>query len=288
MKVLDLFSGIGGFSLAARWAGLETIAFCEIESYPREVLKKNFPNVPIHENIEDLDGNHYKGIDIITGGYPCQPFSVAGPQKGNKDHRYLWPEMLRVITQARPTWIVCENVVGHVSMGLDQVLSDLENEGYATKPFIIPACGVDARHRRDRVWIVGYSKHNGSSASTEKREPSQTCDDSEKGPEATRKLKRASLPVDCCTMAYPHSITRNVQQATKPQKHKMRITSRGQSRDYRERTLWIPEPGLGRVANGIPRRVDRIKSLGNAIVPQVAYKIFKSILVVDSIERIQL
>ena len=157
MKHLDLFSGIGGFALAARWAGIETVAFCEIEDFPKRVLQKNFPGIKIHGDIKELDGAEYEGIDIITGGYPCQPFSVAGNRKGSKDDRHLWPEMLRVITQSRPSWVLCENVYGHVSMGIDKVLFDLESEGYSARTVVVPACAVDAPHKRQRVWIVANS-----------------------------------------------------------------------------------------------------------------------------------
>ena len=158
MKHLDLFSGIGGFALAAQWAGIETVAFCEIDNFCHKVLNKNFPGIPIHDDIKTLNGADYAGIDIITGGYPCQPFSEAGKRKGAEDDRHLWPEMLRVIKQARPTFIVAENVVGHVTLGLDNVLNDLEREGYAARPLIIPACAVDSPHRRDRVWIMAYAE----------------------------------------------------------------------------------------------------------------------------------
>lgn len=158
MRHLDLFSGIGGFALAARWAGIYTVAFCEIEEFPRKVLAKNFPNIPIHRDIQDLDGERYEGIDIITGGYPCQPFSEAGERKGVEDDRHLWPEMLRVIKQARPSWVIAENVIGHITLGIDSVLHDLESEGYTTRTVILPACAVDSPHRRDRVWILANSK----------------------------------------------------------------------------------------------------------------------------------
>ena len=158
MKHLDLFSGIGGFALAARWANMETVAFCEIDPFCQKVLAKNFPNVPIHNDIKTLNGEDFAGIDIITGGYPCQPFSEAGKRKGDRDDRHLWPEMFRIIKQARPSWVIAENVVGHVTMGLDDVLHDLEGERYAARPLIIPACAVDSPHRRDRVWILAYTE----------------------------------------------------------------------------------------------------------------------------------
>jgi DNA (cytosine-5)-methyltransferase 1 len=155
MNHLDLFSGIGGFALAAMWAGHETVAFCEIGKFQRKILKKNFPKVPIFEDIRKLNAKELpKTIDVITGGYPCQPFSVAGKRRGNEDDRHLWPEMLRIIQGCRPLGVICENVVGHVSMGLDDVLFDLESEGYTCGTFIIPACSKNKPHLRERVWIV--------------------------------------------------------------------------------------------------------------------------------------
>ena len=165
-KVLDLFSGIGGFSLGLEWTGgFETVAFCEIEKYPQEILKKHWPGVPIYEDITELTADRLVRdgigrVDVITGGYPCQPFSVAGKQRGEKDDRHLWPQMFRLIKEVRPTWIICENVTGHIKLGLDQVLSDLEGEGYACRTFVLPACSVDAPHRRDRVWIVAHANND--------------------------------------------------------------------------------------------------------------------------------
>ena len=158
MKVLDLFSGIGGFSIGLEKAGFETVAFCEIEPYCRGVLEHHWPDTPIYGDVKQLTGEQLKadGIvpDVIVGGYPCQPFSVAGRQRGEKDPRHLWPEVHRLIRELRPRWVICENVSGHIKLGLDEVLATLEAEGYTVWPFVIPACSVDAPHKRDRVWIV--------------------------------------------------------------------------------------------------------------------------------------
>jgi len=224
---LDLFSGIGGFALAAQWAGFKTVAFCEIEDFPVKVLNKNFPGVPVHRDIRELDGSEYAGVELITGGYPCQPFSVAGKRKGQEDDRHLWPEMLRIITQARPSWVVCENVYGHVSLGLDEVLADLEREGYAARSFVVPACASGADHRRDRVWILANAAGGGKQQS---------------------------------------SAWGNV----------------GGLQSEILRKSWNPshfkiEPRADRVADGVPNRVDRLRGLGNAIVPQVAYQLLRCI-----------
>ena len=160
MTHLDLFSGIGGFALAARWAGFETVQFVEYEPYAQKVLAKNFPGVPIAGDIFEFDATKFLGVGLVTGGFPCQPFSQAGKRLGSEDDRAIWPQMLRVIREARPTWVLGENVSGIITMELDNVLSDLEGEGYTTQTLIIPATGVDARHRRERVWIVANSQYS--------------------------------------------------------------------------------------------------------------------------------
>lgn len=162
LKILDLFSGIGGFSLGLERAGMETVAFCEIDPYCQQVLRRHWPKTPIYHDITQLTArklhhDNITSIDLICGGYPCQPFSIAGNQKGADDPRHLWPEMSRLIRELRPRWVVCENVRGHVELGLDAVLDDLEHQGYAATPFVLPACAVGAPHRRDRVWIVAHA-----------------------------------------------------------------------------------------------------------------------------------
>jgi len=169
MKVLDLFSGIGGFSLGLEAAGMQTVSFCEIDPFCQAVLKKHWPNVPCHDDVTKLDGRDYNGVDVICGGYPCQPFSVAGKQRGHEDERHLWPEMLRVIQDAKPRWVVAENVGGHIKLGFDEVASSLENEGFTVWSFIIPACAVGAPHKRDRVWIVAHSNSKRMEGCAEKQ-----------------------------------------------------------------------------------------------------------------------
>jgi DNA (cytosine-5)-methyltransferase 1 len=158
MRHVDLCSGIGGFALGFQWAGLsEPVLFCDIETWSRQVLAKHWPDVPIAEDVKELAsdaGRLVPDCDILTAGYPCQPFSVAGQQRGAADDRHIWPEIFTIVQAKQPTWCVFENVSGHISLGLDQVLSDLEGENYAVQPFVIPACAVNAPHRRDRVWII--------------------------------------------------------------------------------------------------------------------------------------
>jgi DNA (cytosine-5)-methyltransferase 1 len=156
---LDLFSGIGGFAIAACNAGWNTIGFCEIDEAPSKVLQKNWPEVPNYGDIRKLQNVK---ADLITGGFPCQPFSDIGMRRGKDDDRWLWPEMLRVIVESEPTWILGENVAGFVRMGLETVLSDLEAEGFESQPLVIPAAAVRAHHRRNRCWILAWNSARAS------------------------------------------------------------------------------------------------------------------------------
>ena len=199
MKVLDLFSGIGGFSLGLHRAGMETVAFCEIEPYPQAVLRKNFPGVPIYDDVRTVTAERLRadGIDtadLVCGGFPCQPFSVAGKQLGKEDDRFLWPEMLRIVQEFKPTWVIGENVAGFVNMALDDCTTDLENAGYEVQPFVIPACATDAPHKRDRCWIVGYSEYNGLLAAEERRVAFETGSDNTEGQNTTGKLAGTDRP----------------------------------------------------------------------------------------------
>ena len=164
---LELFAGIGGFGLAGHWAGIETVCQVEIDPFCQKVLQKNFPTAKRYADVKKFDGNPWRGtVDIISGGFPCQPYSAAGKRLGKEDERHLWPEMLRIIREVRPRWIVGENVFGLVnwSGGLvfDEVQSDLESEEYEVQAFVLPAAAVNAPHRRDRVWFVAYAGNNGS------------------------------------------------------------------------------------------------------------------------------
>jgi len=159
IKILDVCSGIGGFSLGLEaTGGFDTVAFCEYDEFCRKVLNKHWPDVPIYKDLKEIGNEPTRLIqefDLICGGIPCQPFSLAGKQKGKEDDRHLWPYMYEIIKHKKPTWVIVENVGGFVNVALDDVCLNLETEGYATQSFIIPACGVSAPHKRDRIWILG-------------------------------------------------------------------------------------------------------------------------------------
>ena len=164
IRILDICSGIGGFSLGLEsTGGFDTVAFCEFDDFCRKVLNKHWPDVPIYKDLKEI-GNEPERIiqdfDLICGGIPCQPFSVAGKKKGKEDDRHLWPYMYEIIKHKKPTWVIVENVGGFVNVALDDVCLDLETQGYATQSFIIPACSVEAPHRRDRIWILGKNLEN--------------------------------------------------------------------------------------------------------------------------------
>jgi|SRR5215469_1068324 len=313
---LDLFSGIGGFALAAQWAGFRTIGFCEIEKYCQKVLAKHFVAQIMADSfvqrvqddgcaetsgaqgkvqtngskwewvwanarqcgytygdIRNLNGRDFTGVTLITGGFPCQPFSVAGKRRGAADDRALWPEMLRVIEEARPAWVLGENVTGIITMELDTVLSDLEALGYSTRTFVIPACGVDARHRRNRVWIVAHSGgigNDGGSGECRGQEGSESCHQSIRPSEHAVDLADAiSSRVEGSTQAGDLGSCRS-------QRDQFVERCSGAC-TWPEESQWFLESGMGRVAHGVSHRVDRLKGLGNAIVPQVAYQILKEI-----------
>ena len=271
MQHLDLFSGIGGFALAAQMAGgIKTAAFCEIDPWARQVLAKNFPNVPIHDDVRTLDPANYGPIDLITGGYPCQPFSLSGKRLGEEDDRHLWPAMRTIIERARPRWVLCENVAGHVTMGLDTVLSELEFIGYTARPLVIPACAVDARHRRDRVWIMANAK------SGQSRQPSEWQGRESAGGRSanlggTANSRRETLP-----------------DANGARCEEQRCAvANGEEHETAEcGNRWEAEPAVGRVVDGLPGRVDRLRGLGNAIVPQVAAEILRCMMRVDSLQNL--
>lgn len=279
MKMLSLFSGIGGIDLAAEWAGFETVAFCEFDPFCQKVLKKHWPDVPVFGDIKRLTykrlmrklyktgaiNNEDRSIDVICGGYPCQPFSVAGKREGEEDDRHLWPYVKQLLQEVGPRWFIGENVAGHVTLGLDTVLADLESIGYTSQAFVIPACAVNAPHRRDRVFIVAHSdsqrckKFNLSSKSTQQR----FC---HRG-----NYERKDAPHTSCESKSQTDKTFSSVGKERNTWSDLARWSRGDVSGTYWETNQPPIPG---VDDGVPDRVDRVRSLGNAVVPQHIYPVF--------------
>ncbi len=374
MAHVDLCSGIGGFALGFEWAELsKPVLFCDIEPWSRQILAKHWPDVPIAEDVKELANDPTRIIhaigdrpSILTAGYPCQPFSQAGQRRGSEDDRHIWPEIFSIVQQVRPNWLICENVSGHITMGLNEVLSDLADKAnYAVQTFHLGAVSVDAPHRRMRLWIVarnvGNTKHDGSPTPTIKGSIGKASKHNTQGQNKTSQSQGASEPRDSGSVGESARTTnvadaisargetwasdtvgdgdrsrsnkkqlkssgskadvadakRKRQQASKHERrsrHKEGLSARsgkdvpntdsrlgetqhqrsvlgkqnpeGSARGHSDEGLqgnrqWKPEPPVGRVANGIPRRVDRLKGLGNAIVPQIAMRIGQTIKAVE-------
>lgn len=297
---LSLFSGIGGLDLAAEMAGFTTVGQCEWADYQTKVLEKHWPDVPRWRDIHTLTKESFyertglRTVDVISGGAPCQPFSVAGKHRGAGDDRYLWPEMFRVIRELKPTWVLFENVPGIVNLALDTVLSDLEGEGYEVQPFIIPACGVDAPHKRERLAVVAYSIDRSSSMCRDRELP-DTETDGREGPDyggGTQKPFAGQRREDESSVAgMADGLHEGIHRAdSDADLHGLQgrmyetVSGGGQIRQGASKSdrihsaweNWPDESGIPRVADGIPKRVDRIKCLGNAVVPQQFYIFFKA------------
>jgi len=307
----SLFSGIGGLDLAAEWAGFQTVGQCEWADYPTKVLEKHWPDVPRWRDIRSVTAESFRErtgmrtVDVISGGFPCQPFSVAGKRKGKEDDRYLWPEMLRVISELQPPWVIGENVAGIVTMALDQVLFDLESLNYTCQAIIIPACAVNAPHRRDRTAIMAWNSNGGHEQKVgeiqewERTESSRICLDvadtdsdrrfSQETGKSTPNKKRNNTALE--QAGWPEFYEAVAGRSTVPDANGERLQIARQQSGFKEifaenRTQfgdwWTVEPNVGRVANGIPNRVDRLKCLGNAVVPQQFYPIFQAIADIES------
>ena len=283
LKILDLFSGIGGFSLGLEaTGGFETSAFCDIDPYCRKVLQQHWPNVPIFEDIKKLKGTDIGTVDIITGGYPCQPFSVAGKQKGVEDKRHLWPEYFRLIKECRPTWVIGENVSGHIKLGLDSVISDLESEGYSTRTFSISASSIGANHKRERIWIVAHRKENVADAygvndaigrvnrTIQETGGSGSIDERGSGTNANGFSQSSKNETLDSTITNSNSKRQQEQWRTS--------TTQTKNKSIECSSWWKTEPNVGRVVNGVPNRVDRLKALGNSLIPQIPFYIGQTIL----------
>ena len=292
---LSLFSGIGGLDLAAEWAGFTTVGQCEFADYQTKVLEKHWPDVPRWRDIRTLTKESFyertglRTVDIISGGFSCQPFSVAGKQKGKEDDRYLWPEMLRVIRELRPRCVVGENVPGIVKIAAGQVVKDLERAGYHVVVFNFEAAAVGAWHRRSRVFFVGIAENVENTGCGGRCEPEDVC----KQPRRTESIRTSKTLSDSeserqqreRTCGEQIGGTRSCARESERRSDvydTMRggcngVTWREQSQEFANGHCWAAEPDVDRVAHGIPHRVDRIKCLGNAVVPQQAYPIFKAL-----------
>ena len=241
--------------MAAEMAGVKTVGQCEWADYPFSILEKRWPNVPKWRDIHNLSKEDFyektglQSVDIISGGFPCQPFSTAGKRKGREDDRYLWPEMLRIIRELHPSWVVGENVAGLGSMELENICASLEEIGFEVWPILFPAASIGTLHKRDRFAILAHSNCGGANNSLPK-----SC---------TTAPKRSAL---VCKRA--RSKSDNIQfEGVDVCKRKQR---------------WDSEPGIRRMADGIPHQVDRLKCLGNAVVPQQFYPIFQAIAEIES------
>lgn len=227
----------------------------------QQVIKKHYPNAKIYGNIKELKGKEVGRVDLVSGGFPCQPFSSAGKRKGKEDDRWLWPEMFRVVKETKPRWVVGENVANFVGMALDETIADLESIGYEVQPFVIPACAVNAPHRRDRVWLVAHTDSYRQSGFT-----------INENAESRKLVKNVS-----------NSNGQNVQGSFfKKKSNRLKARTIPIPKLWETRKSLLPQTVLCRTDDGIPNRVVRTKALGNAIVPQVAAQIFKAIKQIDA------
>ena len=301
LKLLDLFSGIGGFSLGLESTGyFETIAFVEKDKFCQQVLKKNFKDIPIESEVRDVKGERY-AADIITGGFPCQPFSVAGKRRGTDDDRYLWDETIRIIRECKARWFIGENVEGIINiqdgMVLRQVQDDLEKEGFQVQCLVIPASSIGAWHQRKRVWILAYSKHNGShrskgnetiESSNQSKEWLFIRDDQDVYNTNTGFSVREHEEVQARGNTIndgSKDVSNTNEQRTQVQ-IKRKHTSIKMSGSSSQKTWWQTQSSLCRVPNGLSYELDkdrtnRIKSLGNSIVPLIARELGLAIMKVE-------
>jgi DNA (cytosine-5)-methyltransferase 1 len=278
MRHGSLFSGIGGFDLAAEWMGWENMFHCEWMEFPRKVLEYYWPEADSHIDICKTDFKKYANrIDILTGGFPCQPFSLAGKRKGTDDERYLWGEMLRAIQEIKPTWIIAENVFGIVNIdgGLvfEQVCIDLENEGYEVQPFIIPAAAKNAPHRRDRCWFV--AKNTMHSRCIHGKNEQEGAEIWEQRNTCTRNSNGIYLSKGNATDTESICI-----QGQRNRQRKGEFRGSNWNRFPTQSPICSGDDGLPTELDGITFskwRNESIKGYGNAIVPQISYELFKII-----------
>lgn len=282
---VDLFSGVGGFSLACEWAGIETIAHAEIDDYASRVLRKHWPGIRNYGDVRNVPA--LDSVWLVTGGVPCQPASVAGKRRGAQDDRWLWPQALAAVERIRSAWVLFENPTGILSLNdgveFERICLALEGQGYEVQALIIPACAVGAKHRRDRVWIMAHANGarcpHGPRAALgdlrgQYRETAQVTEHRQNG--------NAGIIADGL-----HGTMANFSEL---QRYRRREWTGRWDREPEEalchlgRDGWendgmpIPESDLGRVVHGVPSAMDRLRCLGNAIVPQVAFQLIKRMI----------
>ena len=277
LKHLDLFSGIGGFALGLEsTGGFETVGFCDNEPFAQKVLKKHWPDVPIYEDVRDVgvETIGYRGVDIITGGFPCQSISVAGLQKATEDNRWLWPEMFRIIKEIHPTYVIGENVRNlisiHEGVVFEQVCTDLEGEGYEVQTYVLPASAVNAPHQRYRCWIVADTQSFRSGSK----------DEYEKSHQPHKKNRVSSQFRRKGSIGGKQNVANS--DNARWEKQWWQESAQEEQQTTQCRSWWSVEPSVGRVAHGIPNRVDRLKGLGNAVVPQIPAVLGRAILEVHN------
>jgi DNA (cytosine-5)-methyltransferase 1 len=277
LTVGSLFSGIGGFDLGLERAGMKVIWQSEIDTFASKVLKKHWPDVPNLGDITKVDWSEVERPDVICGGYPCQPFSTAGKRGGANDARHLWPAMHNAIRVLRPRYALMENVRGHLSLGFGRVLGDLAEIGYDAEWQVIPAAAVGAPHKRDRVFIVAYPNDTGNrtperridydgATQIKKRQIFSQFGVSRRGSDVAnsdgRRQQKCDAQIGVVSIVGESGQREFVADTDHDQRERQKTNDFGQ--------WWEVEPNVGRVANGVSDRVDRLKGLGNAIVPQVA------------------
>jgi DNA (cytosine-5)-methyltransferase 1 len=314
----SLFSGIGGFDLAAHWMGWDNTFHCEWNPFGQKVLKHHFPNSISYNDITKTDFTIHEGrIDILTGGFPCQPYSTAGLRKGKADERHLFPEMLRAIKEIKPRWVIGENVRGLVSwnggMVFNEVCDDLEREGYEVQPFLIPAAGVNAPHQRQRIWFIAYSNNKGRSGEprevqkengkiSKRNNNAEPCNSSDGNVANTESIRSSFRKLGESEKRQQIQTRSNIdgfndlENATNSEDIRSKYALEngelegGRSWQSYKRNFWDSFPSKSPVCggdDGLPRELDNItfpkwrnesiKGFGNAIVPQVAHEIFKTI-----------
>ena len=283
MTHASLFSGIGGFDIAAQWMGWENVFHCEYDPFCQKVLKHHFPNSKLYKDVRTFDATAYAGrIDILTGGFPCQPFSSAGLRKGTEDERHLWPSMLRIIREVKPSYVVGENVRGLLnwSGGLvfEEVCANLEAEGYEVTPYLLPACGKNAPHRRDRIWFVAHSNKCNDRRTSRQNEGEGSKERLQERNEVRESSQSGEVFGDA-----PDTMRSGRRKDNGKRKSKL-LNENGKVRNWEN---FPTQPPICGGDDGIPRELDSItfpkwrnesiKAYGNAIVPQVAHEIFKAI-----------